>query len=128
VKFQDLYNMNTQKKVFEKLFSSDKVELASDKYEFGIIQDAVKNSQDAIKEFQSGADIVFGARSKAEVNLKKAIALGNSFLNNLNEIKKVSKEFGIDLPAEIVREEKFANATISSAKSLLQTLNQLERE
>lgn len=120
--------MNTENKVFNKLFSSEKIELASEKYELGIIQDAVKSSQDAMKEFESGSGIISNARSKAEVNLKKAISLGNSFLNQVNEIKKVSKEFGIEIPQEIVREEKFANATILSATNLLKVLNQLERE
>jgi hypothetical protein len=119
--------MNTQKKVFNKLFSSDKVELSSKKFEFGVIQDAIKESQNAIKEFESASNIVFGARSKAEPILKNTIALSNSFLNSLIETKKIAKELGIDLPSELLQEEKFANATISSAKSLLQYLNQLER-
>jgi len=116
--------MNIEKSVFNKL---NKVELASQKIELGIIQDAIKSSQDAMKEFQAGADIVYNARTKAEINLKKAISLGNSFIDNANEIKKVSNEFGIDVPVEIQREETFAIATINSAKSLLKFLNQLER-
>lgn len=120
--------MNTENKVFNKLFSSEKLELASEKFEFGVIQDAIKESQNAIKEFQSAASIVSSARSKAEPILKNTIALSNSFLNSLIETKKIAKELGIDLPNELLQEEKFANATISSAKSLLQNLNQLERE
>jgi hypothetical protein len=41
--------MNTDKKVFNKLFSKDKVELSSEKFEFGVIQDAIKEIQNAIK-------------------------------------------------------------------------------
>ena len=77
--------MNTENKVFNKLFSSEKLELASEKFEFGVIQDAIKESQNAIKEFQSAASIVSSARSKAEPILKNTIALSNSFLNSLIE-------------------------------------------
>ena len=89
--------MSIESKVFEKLFTADKIELASQKIELGIIQDAIKNSQDAIKEFQIASSIISNARSKAEINLKKSIALGNSFLSGVNEIKKTAKAFGIDV-------------------------------
>lgn len=119
--------MNTEKQVFNSLFSSNKIDLASQKYELGVIEDSIKVSQNAIKEFESASGIIFSARSKAEPILKNSIALSNSFLNSLTETKKIAKELGIDLPSQLLQEEKFANATISSAKSLLQYLNQLER-
>jgi len=64
--------MQTEKLVFEKLFSADKVELESQRIELGIIQDAIQNSQDAIKEFQTASSIISNAKSKADVNLKES--------------------------------------------------------
>lgn len=118
--------MSIESKVFELL--STKIELVSQKIEFGIIQDAVKSSQDAIKEFQIASSIISGARSKADVNLKKSISLANTFLSSVNQIKNTAKEFGINVPEEILREERFANATIISSQNLLRVLNQLESE
>lgn len=120
--------MSTENKVFNKLFSSEKIELESQKFELGITQDAIKDILDARKEFQAGADIIYNARSKAETSLKKSIVLANTFFTRINEIKKISKELGIDVPSDILKEEDFGKATLSSATSLLKFLNQLERE
>jgi hypothetical protein len=89
--------MNTQKKVFEKLFSSEKVELASQKYEFE------KSYTQLVSEFNS---------FKSE-----APQLAKQFSGLLSEFEKV-REIG-------VKESKKMDSFQSECSSTMMALNAL---
>jgi hypothetical protein len=115
--------MNTQKKVFEKLFSSEKVELASEKFEFGVVQDDIKVVDNAEKSFDDAFGLISSAKQKAIPNIKNAIAEANKFLTRLAETKKVAKELGIDLPKEYLGQEQRASVLIGEANDIITWLN-----
>ena len=77
--------MNTEKKVFNKLFSSEKVELASEKFEFGVVQDDIKVVDNAEKAFDDAFGLISSAKQKAIPIIKNSIAEANQFLKRLSE-------------------------------------------
>lgn len=117
--------MNTENKVFKKLFSSEKVELASEKFEFGVVQDLIKVRQDASDSFVAGFDLVSNARAKATPLIKNSISLANNFLSKLSETKKIADNLGIDMPKEFAGEEKRANELLVEAKAAIAILDKL---
>ena len=76
--------MNTQKKVFEKLFSNEKVELASQEYKFAIIDEFAKSLTDG----KSAANALLDAASKGDAMEKEMNALKASFNQQIAIIKK----------------------------------------
>jgi len=111
--------MNTENKVFNKLFSSEKVELSSEKFEFGVIQDDIKVIDVAEKAFEDGFLLVSFARQKAIPIIKNSISDANKFLSRLAETKKVAKELGIDLPKEYLGQEQRAGVLIGEAEDII---------
>jgi polyphosphate kinase 2 (PPK2 family) len=57
--------MNTQKKVFEKLFSNEKVEMASQKYEFAKKPSQILSEVKKIDDLLAKASLKMGAADKA---------------------------------------------------------------
>jgi hypothetical protein len=117
--------MNTDKKVFNKLFSTEKVELASEKFEFGVVQDLIKIRQDASDSFNAGFDLVANAKAKSTPLIKNTISLTNNFLSKLSETKKIADNLGIEMPKEFAGEEKRANELLAEAKTALAILDKL---
>ena len=76
--------MNTQKKVFEKLFSNEKVEMASQEYKFAIIDEFAKSLTDG----KSAANALLDAASKGDAMEKEMNALKASFNQQIAIIKK----------------------------------------
>jgi len=69
--------MNTEKKVFEKLFSGEKVELASQKYEFAkkatsILSD-IKKADDTLRKAESKIESIYLTYKKAYSEFQVAI-------------------------------------------------------
>lgn len=104
--------MNTENKVFNKLFKSEKVELESQKYEFALADDIESTRNTALK----GADNSKTILNKAEAALfQYRDSLGNvavSFnqvLQLVGQLKAKSKELGIETPPKYLVLEKEAN-------------------
>jgi len=76
--------MNTDKKVFEKLFSNQKVEMSSEKYEFAIIDEFSKSAQDG----KTAAYALIDAADKAEMMQKEIASLQAKFTAQVATIKK----------------------------------------
>lgn len=69
--------MNTQKQVFNKLFSSEKVELSSQKYEFAkkatSILSEIKKADDTLRKAESKIESIYLSYKKAYSEFQSAI-------------------------------------------------------
>ena len=111
--------MRTQRRVFEKLSETTKVELASERIELGLIDDvkkAIQKIKDNNKNIINEVKLTQKAEQnyeKLHTNLKEDLedvfdkglkAMNDAFLyvekqeKNIQEIKKISKELGVDVP------------------------------
>jgi hypothetical protein len=110
--------MNTQKQVFNKLFSNEKVELASQNYEFA------KQASDVAKEAQKIQDNLVKASLKMndmkmayikmymdfQTLIDQSVALNNGSANDLKEIEDSLKAIGMD-PKEAQKITGFSKAS-----------------
>lgn len=113
--------MNIESKIFDRLGS--KVEFKSNKFEFGVLQDAAKIIDGANKDFDNAFGLISGARTKSEPLIKNAISEAQKFLNQFSESQKIANELGIDLPAEYVGLKQKAEFLIGEAKDVLNWIN-----
>jgi hypothetical protein len=98
--------MNTQKKVFEKLFSNEKVELASQKFEFAIYDDVkalLKMATDANSKAKALDDKAFKLLSDLNATISASNSLVGSSSNLFKssaaimaKLKENAKMFGFD--------------------------------
>ena len=88
--------MNTEKQVFNKLFSNEKVELASQKFEFANIQDLGRIISDG----------------------KSILSRGTEFINKKDALQKEAKVLNADSKALLTGGEKLINNFIQSAREL----------
>jgi hypothetical protein len=85
--------MNTNKKVFEKLFSAEKTELTSHKYEFGILDDI----SNFLKSYSVVSDVspIRSAAEKAEQSLNVKKAKLEEIIKQIAKGKQMSKDLGV---------------------------------
>jgi hypothetical protein len=101
--------MQTEKKVFEKLFASDKVELESQKIELGIVDDAKKGIDMVSKAFSNGVwnelerlpNQVLQIVAQASSVLKEASKGQGIAIENARKASAMAKELGVPNPKEI---------------------------
>jgi hypothetical protein len=96
--------MNTDKKVFNKLFSAPKVELASEKFDFA-------NMQDLSRIVSAG---------------KSILTRGSQFINKKESLQKEAKVLNADSKALLTGGEKLINDFIKSAKDLGLDVNNIK--
>jgi hypothetical protein len=120
--------MNTDKKVFEKLFSSEKVELSSDKYEFALADDFIavftKANNDQAKISTTLVDNLAKAANSYKGNIddwSKASVIGSQLIAR-------SKEIGIDLPPAIINRIKASDIEVKKMQSMIGKITQLYKE
>jgi seryl-tRNA synthetase len=91
--------MNTDKKVFEKLFSKEKLELGSQKYEFALTDDVKKVINDyyniANTGYKKTGDSLSALKDALSIH-NKALSEANKFDSLLTKINQMAKEIGID--------------------------------
>lgn len=117
--------MDTNKKVFNKLFSNEKVELASEKFEFALADD-----------FKSAFDLANGSQAKILSSLVDALGKAQAALKeNASQWNKASvigkqfvdksKELGIDAPAPILNQIKSSDIGIKESQAYIAKISQL---
>ena len=119
--------MNTLNIVYSKLNSDNKTELAKHKIELSLIDDFKKVSSKAINSgADSGGDVEdwLSKLPKLISALKKSLNDQEKVIETGNKIKKISKELGADLPANIKKDlegaeqwQKEINSIIKKAQS-----------
>lgn len=119
--------MDTLNIVYSKLNSDNKTELAKHKIELSLIDDFKKVSSKAINSgADSGGDVEdwLSKLPKLISALKKSLNDQEKVIETGNKIKKISKELGADLPANIKKDlegaeqwQKEINSIIKKAQS-----------
>ena len=105
--------MNTGKKVFEKLFSGEKVELASQAYEFALVDDIKAEASIMLINIEKVKSQFNKAQSAMIIynDANRAVAgPASRVINLIKELKDKSKSLGVELPASILAIEKDAQA------------------
>lgn len=107
--------MRTQRRVFEKLSESTKVELASEKIELSVVSD-----------FDSAFAAGFKFMQQAEKELKEVkktyLAAQGEFKNVIdayNKYEKIAKELGVSIPNEYISKNKDVISYLKEIKSKL---------
>lgn len=103
--------MNTEKKVFNRLFSAEKVELASDKFEFALTDDIENYKKQMLKLSESAkTQMLLAEREVFDYGKLAGEVRGYAILmiQDITQLKAKAKELGIDLPANILESEKIA--------------------
>jgi hypothetical protein len=77
--------MNTDKKVFEKLFSKEKLELESQKYEFGIKEDFANNEL----SMKAAAEVLLKAANDGDEIQKQVAKLQADYTKQIGLVKKL---------------------------------------
>ena len=106
-----------------KEYNLAKTELAMQKIELGVVQDAIKNVEAAEKLFEEGFLVVSFARTKAIPMIKNSITNAKKFLAQFEQTKKAAKELGIDLPQEYLKLETKAVVVVGEAEDIITWLN-----
>lgn len=103
--------MNTEKQVFNKLFSEEKVELASQRFEFGVIEDSRSLLEKGFQFAEIQSEVI-----AIENKLKKALPFyADVIKNNTAAIAKL-KEIGIDGGAIASLQKQMAEASQESKR------------
>jgi hypothetical protein len=114
--------MNTQNKVFNKLFSKDKLELSSEKFEFGIIEDGRSLIDKAFLFVEIQSEII-ALENKVKKSLPiylEAIKLTN---NGINKLKDLGVDGGFIASLQKINTE--ANQGYKSAEQKISSLSKL---
>lgn len=120
--------MNTDRKVFQKLFSEEKTELGSQKFDFALTDD--------IKKAQSDLESILGAMAKGKESAYTAVFFFKSLITkSLNtssivvdlskELPAKSKEIGIEVPTLYVEIQKNAIAKQRELQAMLTLVNKI---
>ena len=128
--------MNTQKKVFNKLFKEDKTELSAKKIELGsikIIKDAISNLKNVEKDATKVADKFEDKISEAYKvwqNLNQERNAVYTWINNeaparISDFEKAAKELGVD--SSNVPEIKELKKLIQIGKEVVKALDDYKR-
>ena len=117
--------MNTTKSVYNRLFAEDKVELASERVELGLVEDIQKDYAKYSKSQINGNAKTFAVVESA----KQAIALYQQAIkdyalvtNQINYIKKQAIQLGVPLPATINSLDKEIASGISYMNNRIKNL------
>lgn len=126
--------MNTQKKVFEKLFSNEKVEMASQSYEFALADDvkaASKSLADSEAKIKQAKVKAMQAIDNYNQFANGGISLANSLGRLVDQLIAKSKELGIAPPNDIVAlkqeatsKAKLYGSSLAAAASASKTILQ----
>jgi predicted nucleic acid-binding Zn-ribbon protein len=117
--------MNTDKKVFEKLFSGEKVELESQAYEFALdIKGESKKIDDLFsKSSQLRSQVLKDATSKLNTSVKSMVDIRASLSREMSDFKTKYKELTGDNPDSTQQVKNF-NLAIQRADSQINEISQ----
>jgi hypothetical protein len=111
--------MQTERKVFEKLFSPDKVEFESQKVEFGLIEDVRSQLDKAFPFTEIQSEII-----AIENKIKKALPIYESVIKQTEDGVKKLKDLGVDggLIASLNKQNTEAKNGLKSAQAMISYL------
>ena len=101
--------MRTQRRVFEKLSESTKVELASERIELGLIDDLKKIYNKAVnvqKNANQKATTIKAEKAGLKGDIAEVFDSINLLEKDIEKVKAISKELGIKPPKDVSVYEK----------------------
>lgn len=124
--------MQTERKVFEKLFTPDKVELESQKIELALADDIETTRNSALKSADA-SKAIFNKAQAGLIQYKDSLAnvaqASNQVIQLIGQLKAKSKELGIEVGAKYLVLEKEASqrskeftAKYNSINSIIQSM------
>jgi predicted DNA-binding ArsR family transcriptional regulator len=120
--------MRTQRRVFEKLSETTKVELASEKIELSDVDDLKKLNTLYYKNTDTANSKIKGLLSEArsaETKIEEALKAANKMDTLISKVQKIAKELGIDENrVEELKDAKIAVKDAKEYKSVLKTIKQ----
>ena len=108
--------MNTTKSVYNRLFKEDKVELASERVELGLVEDVQKEYAKYSKSQINGnnkTNAVVETAKQAIASYQQAIKDYALVTQQINYIKKQATDLGVDVPPSINALDKEVASGIS---------------
>ena len=121
--------MNTQNRVFKKLAQAEKVELSAQKVELALVDDFIKQYNEANKLTTKAYGGSFKIDAALKSMLKDYDAAGKSFLKanaRYQELENSAKKIGIDLDAKYKNYKSDISKTLkeidSASRKILQAL------
>jgi len=108
--------MNTLKSVYNRLFKEDKVELASERVELGLVEDVQKEYAKYSKSQINGnnkTNAVVETAKQAIASYQQAIKDYALVTQQINYIKKQATDLGVDVPPSINALDKEVASGIS---------------
>ncbi len=114
--------MNTTKSVYNRLFSEDKVELASERIELALVDDIQKMYNAAGKELSTANNAskkAIAAIDEVFTAYRQNAIKSNEALGKIAELKKQAKDLGLEAPANVLKfeEDLTSNVKNSPAKN-----------
>ena len=109
--------MRTQRRVFEKLSETTKVELANERVELSAVDDLKKLNTLYNRNTDNANSIIKGVLSEArsaETRIEEALKAANKMDGLISKVQKITKELGID--ENRVEELKDAKLSVQEAK------------
>jgi len=120
--------MRTQRRVFEKLSETTKVELASERIELSDVDDLKKLNTLYYKNTGTANSKIKGLLSEArsaETKIEEALKAANKMESLISKVQKIAKELGIDENRiEELKDAKGAAKEAKEYKSVLKTIKQ----
>ena len=120
--------MRTQRRVFEKLSETTKVELASERIELSDVDDLKKLNTLYYKNTGTANSKIKGLLSEArsaETKIEEALKAANKMQALISKVQKIAKELGIDENRiEELKDAKGAAKEAKEYKSVLKTIKQ----
>ena len=120
--------MRTQRRVFEKLSETTKVELASERIELSDVDDLKKLNTLYYKNTGTANSKIKGLLSEArsaETKIEEALKAANKMEALISKVQKIAKELGIDENRiEELKDAKGAAKEAKEYKSVLKTIKQ----
>lgn len=122
--------MNTEQKIFTSLFSNDKVELASQKYEFAFpdIKGEINKAEDLYNKAIDQNESLMGKAAEFLIaSTKPLLQIRSSLFNNMEDFKTNYKQL-IGQSADSTQQVKDFNLAIKKIDTQVEELTALARK
>lgn len=113
----------SEKLIYNKLFTEDKVELSSEKVELALVDDFAKK----VVQGEKSASAYVGNLQKAKDQVKGAIAIFEKAIDMAQELKAKAADLGLDITKDKTYKTRLdiANAKLDRAKKTLKALDSI---
>ena len=123
--------MNTTKSVYNRLFTEDKVELASERVELALVDDIQKMYNAAGKELSTANNAskkAIAAIDEVFTAYRQNAIKSNEALGKIAELKKQAKDLGLDAPANVLKFEEDLTANVKNSQAKMAAIQNAKKQ